>query len=313
MLPAVQLPAHKTAGAGEPDTDFILYVIADPGNSCGDNTGTIAWASYLDLDYTAGASQYRPIAGITNVCKLGIDALAIPAKLQGTVDTMTHEIIHALARAASESMRLISTLLELALAGCRTPRAPFAILISPVTLCLEALPDFFTAVLFACCMLRPPIHHHHRRRHNYQFPLNVFCSQGFTMSLYPFYGGAGRNDNNYLGIIEMDTAKCGGGGGQSACSDGTGISLRTPKVVAAAKLQSGCSSLDRAAIENGGGFPGAWGEIRRRWRRWGGCSASAGAALALPLPLFFSPTPSHSTRTQVRLAATGNTGNSWCA
>jgi hypothetical protein len=106
MLPAVQLAKHKSAGAGEPDTDFILYVIADPG-SCS-SASTIAWAMFLDVDQTVGSlSAYRPIAGITNVCQLGIDTLALSsnAALQSTVDTMTHEILHALARVAAAGCR----------------------------------------------------------------------------------------------------------------------------------------------------------------------------------------------------------------
>ena len=102
IAPAVQLDAHKTTGIA--GTDFILYVVADSASSCG--AGTIAWAKFLDLDYTPGASLYRPIAGITNVCQPGVDGLASAATLQGTVDTMTHEIIHALARAAADSTPL---------------------------------------------------------------------------------------------------------------------------------------------------------------------------------------------------------------
>jgi len=54
---------------------------------------------FLAVDQPVGSlSAYRPISGITNVCQLGIDTLALSsnAALQSTVDTMTHEILHAL-------------------------------------------------------------------------------------------------------------------------------------------------------------------------------------------------------------------------
>jgi len=97
------------------------------------------------------------------------------------------------------------------------------------------------------------------------------------MSLFgDYYDASGnrRGTGAYTGNIDPS---CTG----DTC--GTGIALRTPAVLAAAKLHSGCSSLTSAAIEDNGGS-GACAKRRRRWRWWGGCSALA----ALALPPFFS-------------------------
>ena len=92
LSPAEPNPAHVTGGAGVA-ADFILYVTASSAY-CSAGDGTLAYALPAALD---DASD-RPLMGTANLCPDGVSFLSSAGGLQATVDTLAHELLHALAR-----------------------------------------------------------------------------------------------------------------------------------------------------------------------------------------------------------------------
>jgi len=105
MYPAVGNTAHFDGGAGVA-TDFILYITADSTRCikcnccsstllCDDNSNILAYAFPIAYD---DVGTDRPLMGAANLCPGALRSLASGYGQQATVDTLTHEILHALAR-----------------------------------------------------------------------------------------------------------------------------------------------------------------------------------------------------------------------
>lgn len=75
--------------AGVADTDFILYVTADPSSCAEDTVGT---GAFCNLDEVT----YRPLSGFLNLCPDSVLANANTANNVTTIATGFHEVIHGL-------------------------------------------------------------------------------------------------------------------------------------------------------------------------------------------------------------------------
>jgi len=110
MYPAAPNAAHFDGGAGVA-TDFILYVTADPTRCskcggvdccagtfyCTSGSGALAYAFPSAFDVATN----RPLMGVANLCPDALASLASGYGQQSAVDTLAHEILHALARPPS--------------------------------------------------------------------------------------------------------------------------------------------------------------------------------------------------------------------